>query len=524
MTRPLRVAVALSGGASLGAFQAGVVAALLVAAGSLRDHEERPWIVDGFGGGSAGALVALLAAAAALRDADPVEVLHDAWVEKVDTELLGAADGQAPLDFAGFVEAATGLFEDHGAGDHTDRASARSSPIVLHIALTGLRGLTYPVPGLRGDDSVRATTYVDWSRFRLQPGVELDDLFAADDRSPLAAALASAANPGAFAPRLLDRSHLTDEYRNRGVVDLPGTEALWYTDGALLQSEPVGRLLEALADLGDGDADDDRLVLLVDPRSEGPTSGDVWSEPGHSPHWLDGLQRALAILPAHVLYEDLRRIERDNARLAWVDEAVERLAPHLDDDAPLAEVLEDIEGDREERRPGVGAAAASDDGAATADLLRRLLERLAGLRHKQTVTVDVLSPLVLADEDQGAPTLLAGEILGDFGGFLDRDLRHSDFTLGYQTTTDWLDDALPALGYDAGTIETVTAAVDAAHGHHWEEVNRGGVEPGDLSWKVRRRALRLSGRFARALAGQVVGDALPWPTAVRGLLDRLRGR
>ena len=49
-------------------------------------------------------------------------------------------------------------------------------------------------------------------------------------------------------------------------------------------------------------------------------------------------------------------------------------------------------------------------------------------------------------EDVGS--LLAGEFMGDFGGFLSRDLRVSDFALGYQSSLAWLRRGLGECGLD----------------------------------------------------------------------------
>jgi hypothetical protein len=47
----------------------------------------------------------------------------------------------------------------------------------------------------------------------------------------------------------------------------------------------------------------------------------------------------------------------------------------------------------------------------------------------------VISPLVLTDSSNvDVGSLLAVEFMGHFGGFLSRELRVSDFALGYQST------------------------------------------------------------------------------------------
>jgi hypothetical protein len=162
-----RISVVLSGGASLGAYQAGSVAALLVAVASLRDSGE-DIAIDSLGGASAGALVAFLAAHGILTGRDPVALLHGAWVERVELDLL-LGKGGAPLSFDRLREHVATVLT---ATEDEQPVSVQRHPLVLHVALTGLRGLRYPVPALRGEREVLATTYVDWSRYVLEPGFD----------------------------------------------------------------------------------------------------------------------------------------------------------------------------------------------------------------------------------------------------------------------------------------------------------------------------------------------------------------
>ena len=97
----LRVSLTLSGGASLGAFQAGAVAALLVGFSHARCEEDADIRVDAIGGASAGSLVGLLAAFALLEGADGPKLLSRGWVEEVDLEMLEEGDADGPLSLEG---------------------------------------------------------------------------------------------------------------------------------------------------------------------------------------------------------------------------------------------------------------------------------------------------------------------------------------------------------------------------------------------------------------------------------------
>ena len=63
------------------------------------------------------------------------------------------------------------------------------------------------------------------------------------------------------------------------------------------------------------------------------------------------------------------------------------------------------------------------------------------MSEKQPVDLEVISPANLAKKNNvSVGDMLAGEMLSHFGGFLDENLRTSDFDLGYSSTLDWLED------------------------------------------------------------------------------------
>ena len=407
----------LSGGAALGAFEAGGTAALMEAAAVLRGRGH-DMTIDAVGGASAGALVAMFAAHAHANDIDPVWILREAWVERVSLDLLTGRQLKSPLDFQELTARIDELLDprdEAGRPAHRRTDGVADHPIGLHVALTGLRGLHYPVRGLGVLNPVRATTYADWGGFTLQPRGGPGAIREPDGASILDFVLASAANPGAFAPRRVNRSGDVDGYADNGIKDLPDSASLWYTDGGTLQVEPIGRVLTAArkARQAAGRPVADRHVtLLIDPRSETPEQDDAYAG-GNEPTWLKGIARSLEIIPAQILYDDLRRVEKVNSRLSWAQRLAGTLAPHLDqaarDDlaALLREVADERNGlrisDRRHTDPEV-----SDDETNEA-VLARLLTLVAGLERKEFAEADVISPLLLAERgDLHVQGLLAG--------------------------------------------------------------------------------------------------------------------
>src|SRR5256884_7186224 len=130
----------------------------------------------------------------------------------------------------------------HGAPTHRVDA-CQVAPIRMVMALASLRGLEYRVPTLSARRPVRATTSLDWATFTFTSGQPARELVEPARASPTDVALASAANALAFRPVLLDRSGDEAGYRARGIVNLPPSSHPWYTDGDLLDTDPLTRTL-----------------------------------------------------------------------------------------------------------------------------------------------------------------------------------------------------------------------------------------------------------------------------------------
>ena len=499
MPRALRVCLSLSGGASLGAYQAGAGAALLAAFECIRDEHGVDVRVDAIGGASAGSIVALMVAHSLLEGVDGCSLLHEAWVERVAVDTLLGGGARGPLSLERVRRELPELLE------RGRRGPAQRHPLMLHVSLTGLRGLTYDIHGLRRDEPVSGVTFADWKDFRLEPGGGVTQLLRPEGSSPLETVLASASHPGAFAPRVIDRRGDRDAYQRQGISNFPRSGWLWYSDGGQIQSEPLGRVLAA-ARAVDRDAPDDarRLSLLIDPRSEEPSDAEEWSDHDYDASWARGLSRALTIPPEQALYDDLRRIERDNYRLDWIRQLTDTVDDHLDDDARdgLLALLARVASDRARLRGGGFSEPADpqDDDSTVGELLRRAVEDIGGLSGKRHVAVDVISPLVLARHtDSSVADLLAGELVGDFGGFLEQELRRSDFALGYETTLAWCSDGLGAFDLPHDVVDAAAAAIEQRRPERWQDVRRGRTEQRDLPWRARIPLARILLRAGRAL-------------------------
>jgi predicted acylesterase/phospholipase RssA len=502
--------VTLSGGASLGAYEAGAAAGLVVAARYLDAEEGQETSIDAIGGASAGALVSFFAAHALLEGLDPEALLHETWVERVTLPLLRASDANALLTFDRLRERVPEVLAPDGpAQAQRDDIDYRQSRwLALHVQVTGLRGLTYPIRGLRQDSPVSGATYADWGRFELEPGGGVEQMLEPAGRSPFDFVLASAASPGGFAPQLLDRRPDSDGYERHGIENFPESGHLWYTDGGLLGARPLGRVISAGRALHGAEEDSRGVHVLIDPRSEN-ASLDRWSDPDAEPSWQTGASRALAILSEQSLFDDMRRIQEENTRIEWAEQLANRLATHLDDEAAssLREIVEDAED------------------AELTELLHRALCEVGGLVGKERVSLDVISPLVLADSsDDDVGSLLAGEFMGDFGGFLSRELRASDFALGYQSTIAWLDEGLSACELDDEIVRRTVSFVESKRRYDIDEVRSGEAELSDLSLADRFELVRLGAHAARVLGVGAIDLRSRIPDALGRAFRRVRDR
>lgn len=500
-TGPLRLTLTLPGSASLGAFQAGAVAGLAAVIRSLRRRGVDVH-VDAVGGSSAGAFVATLFTHCLLTGRDATALLLEAWVDEVDMELLRSGGSDAPLATRRLRERIEGFIAD--TDDHPyDPDQALDEAVNLQIGLTTLLGFTAPIDSI-GDESLPGLSYADWMEFELAPGHGPEVLTrtpahgaggdgADDGPSILDAVLASATHPAGFPPRRLNRGADREGFVARGITNFPDSGQLWYTDGGLVESVPAGRVIEAGIRRAASTRDARRLHLVVDPRSSAPAP--PWSDGDATPTWLDGLRRSVSIVPTQALHDDLRRIASINERLATLDEVTDELADRFD----------------ETGHQPVDRAQ-----------LRRRLAAIGDLDGKRPVDIDMISPLLVAEDedDQGSrPTeLLAGDFIGAFGGFLASKIRRSDFALGWASTDRWWDRAGGRLELDANLRGAVGDDLLAARP---DEIAEDRILDGSgrdhIGTGGRWGLTALAGQYARVL----VGEALPGP---RSMLGRWRDR
>lgn len=467
-----KIALVLGGGVSLGAYTGGAVSELLLAlANNNKSSNGGPPRVHVITGTSAGALNAAVAARCLAVNMELLPWIEAAWVDAADSSHLlnpSRSDRSAWLDDGAIDGLTRALITADPASDDAF-SKAAGDPLRVGVTLANLRGVRYDLPYgfLNAADRSFGTRLYDDSL-----SVELNRQTGASDatwETLRQAALASSAFPFAFPVRSLLRS----------VADYPGATLpggdddrvrMWYSDGGLFDTAPLG-LAKRLAAENDDFRSDDWRYVLVEPTLRSSTdsaAGSVADAPRATLDLAADLTRAVLGQGAA---QDWVRANRINARLEVLSALVERL-PELNDrlhdpeevglgrrigqlaervaemqvaldpaasvggqdaaDVYLEEHLKRIEADA--RYSSALEEADSRAGRSRLAKLVFLLESAGGLCGK-----DVLNLYLVAPEKTGE---LAGDFLGNFGGFLNREWRANDFRAGRRDARRMLEESL----------------------------------------------------------------------------------
>jgi hypothetical protein len=498
-----RIAMMLPGAVSLGAYEGGALAAVLTAV----QAADGDLVVDAISSASAGSVTALVATRALLHGANPVDLMIATWVELPSLAKLKTHNPASPLSMQHLREAATRLLGTSQVPDGTPNAYRQQESIRLSMALTALGGLSYRLVSLREDGSgapmtttVSAETFVDWYTTTLASTATTEDLLGA-----VAGALASASTPIGFPAALLDRSKdsiAIAQYAANGLVNPTNDWHIWYSDGGDIDNEPFGRVLDLIEDTSTA-SDDDRVIVLLETEPSIPVWGGKWFDPdsSHVPTWTSTLRRVGHIQKLHNYYDDLRRLEKTNSRLKWIETVASHLESSLVEatskltaedrtavQSAIASALRDasdaIDVDKQQLRAAITARTSSPPApeASTAPeppTILEVLEQAAGLHGKRRVVVEIISPDLDPNDHRPASDKLAGEFLFHFGGFFDEQLRQSDFALGYRNASTWLTGWLRGRVHNPDLVlESVTKEYERIG---WDTIRRGDASLRTLS-------------------------------------------
>lgn len=513
----VRLALTISGAVSLGAYEGGALAALIVAAQSLADREEPPLRIDAIGGASAGSITGMLTARCLLDGLDPIHVMAEAWVRRGSLAAMRTSDPHAPLSIEALRRSAVELLDP--PPERRGRPEQRS-PVVLHMALGCLRGLTYRMGRLEGPP-IEASTFMDWGQFTLVPGMSVSGYTEPKDASVVDFALASGANAFGFPPKVLHRRTRPEDIALlENIINLPPdwSGSLWYTDGGTLDNEPLGRTFDVANEI-DADGSGRRVHLLIHPHPDAVSTDTAWTLPEQRPSWTATLQRCDRLQRSRGIYDDLRIAEKTNSRIMWAEHLRNAVTPLLEEHdeawAPtLRQVWETIAEQKaaiDRREPD--SIQPSDEarsealGAIEPDLsavesFRRILAAATGLSGKHPARIEVVSPHLLPEaKGSRVEDLLGGEFLMHFGGFLDERLRWNDFELGYRSAQIWLQ-GLEGLGLEPTDAAIARDEVARRYERRWK-TGWGTRRLRSLPLRARADVARLSLHIGRVAIGEV---------------------
>lgn len=449
---PLRLSLTMPGAVALGAYEGGALAALLVAVQSLGPDLV---VVDSIGAASAGSITAVLTGQTLLCAKDPITMMHTAWVERASFEAMRERRNDYPLNQDALTKIAHGVL-DLDAPSTVKGARRQQEPIQISLSLTSLAGLTYDLSDPTGDESgnsLLVSTFQDW----YSPTLDAD---THDWDTHAEVAIASGANAMGFPAKRINRKGDKATYEAAGLQGFPDDGNFWYTDGGTTNNEPMGRTIDLAQRIG---SDDPRLFLLIhyDTGPAVPAPDSPWSgSRDEPPPWVRTATRAFQAQSAQSIFDDLKRLQKTNARLDWtsriapalhagIEQAATELSLSTDQvallEASIAQSLdEQLQGIRAAKSARVPRPAASNLQQSTApdvsapaplvDVVEALTHEATGLANRRHVAVELVSPAIDPSDQQHC----AGAFMFHFGGFFDERLRENDFDLGYRNMAVWL--------------------------------------------------------------------------------------
>jgi predicted acylesterase/phospholipase RssA len=499
----------LPGAVSLGAYEAGALAAVLTAV-QAADGE---LVVDAIAAASAGSITAVVACRALQCGADPVQLMEKAWVGLPSLEDLTVHETlDAPLSLQGLKDGAETILTASDAIPNRPDLAQKVS-VHLNMTLTALGGLTYAMtrPTLTTEsgtmpsaETLYASTFVDFYRAEIPPNAS-DETFM----SLMAPALASGSTPVGFPPYWLDRSDVRQNYLDNGIVMPPGqTYAAWYSDGGDVDNQPLGRLIDVIEEIG-ATGDDRRVIVILNIEPAGaPHFTGTWFTEDPTPSWLSTLLHVNQIRSNQSLYDDLRTLEKTNERIRWIKAVARASGTGLTDAqqstaAELAKRRADI--DNRIRRATGGAPVAQSSPATT---IEDLLLEAAGLSGKREIPVEIISPYIDPDVHLTADQQLSGEFLFHFGGFFDVKYRESDFALGYRNAQSWLESWLPGVLDTMDPAQVLESVKSAYQSLPWHDLEEGAANLSTLSLSEKISGVRLLGHISHVVGHDLDADAL----------------
>ena len=385
-------AFVLSGGVSLGTYEAGVMTAVLqaVRAGILD--------IDIVGGSSAGALTGFAFALVLKRGLNPYE-MYNLWVEKADIRRMTLPGNVSILTTEKLESDLDSILDSdricpyHYLSSECNRHKNPSfcsmrrcrgvqlKNIKLTVELTNLEGYVTPMQ-VSSRQIYNAKIHhdsitVDFSKWQKYNTEAIKSFL-----------FASAAIPVVFKPVNIKRSlsELTPPASSNYNED---EKSFNYIDGGITDNLPVKSVLKACRSI------ESLYIVIPDPFDALSLINKTNRRGGFVPveDNIAVLMNANAAANYQTVYTDIKRAVEINRLILAVEDLKNYVQKNVRDPKTAEEII-------------------------------TRAESLGDIRNKHIIEINVLSPQYFKDG-------LAGDILAHAGGFLDRRLRHYDFCIGY---------------------------------------------------------------------------------------------
>ncbi|WP_340680484.1 patatin-like phospholipase family protein [Paraglaciecola sp.] len=346
-----KVAIAISGAVSLGAYEAGTMYEVINAfkLHNEKNPPEEHIKIDVLTGASAGGMTAALVAQKLLYAEQGLagpdsNVGYDAWVKSVDIDgLLKHHEGDNPntsLLSTGFVNSIANnlILSRYADGNVTPSPQphiASATTIKLGLAMSNLNGVNYARnifeathQGFASGKFVE-TRFQD--RFTTELGNHTDN--QQDWQNITNAARCCGAFPLAFSPISLMRKWTEADYQGRGADDFSGSHAsgkFSFTDGGVFNNYPLGMARE-LAKTIDKDPLDysKRFYFYISPNKKKSSMDTVFDADDKDIQIQHVVAKITKSMIGQAQFQDWLQTDKVNKEVALLDARAEELVPYI---------------------------------------------------------------------------------------------------------------------------------------------------------------------------------------------------
>jgi Patatin-like phospholipase len=341
---PKRLAITIAGAVSLGSYEAGVLYEVLDAihqhncAEGVTDDEKI--LIDVMTGASAGAMTAAIVAQKMLYSANEFRgpydnPLYNVWVKRIGLEgLLKTVDEttgevEPPLRSIFSSNVVEGIAKDTLLGRYatgewpapiTHMAAALS--ISIGMTLTNLNGVDYGYDMQPCGKFIYTRHEDQMTRVVSVAGSDKPEVW----RELADASVASGAYPLAFRAKEMDRRR--GEYPNNGLE--PWTDdpsRFTYTDGGILQNEPLGMAKNLVDEIDKHWYNDSRFYLFVSPHGRTSSADSSFCEVNAD--YFQMMKRWAKVVLGQSEFQDWITAVEMNEQIALMDARASELAEKL---------------------------------------------------------------------------------------------------------------------------------------------------------------------------------------------------